>query len=84
MSQTYVAWNPCGCLGGAVVDSPEHRRDTAKAVGDFIRYGCRVELRDTGWVRSDECSFSRCVDNPDCVRAPKQRHQAKIAQKVLL
>ena len=78
-SQTYVAWNPCGCIGGAVVNDPEHARDVATNVASFIRQGCTVDLRPTGWVRSPECSFSACVDNPSCVRAPKRKASLQAA-----
>ena len=71
-SQTYVAWNPCGCLGGAVVFDREQPSRTASAVAAFIRHGCTVELKPTEWVRSPECSLLACVDNPSCVRAPRK------------
>lgn len=79
---TYVAWNPCGCIGGLCVDSPEHKRDTAKFVADMIRHGCTVELKSTEWVRT-ECPIAACVDNPACARAPKVRRR-KPRQEVVL
>lgn len=70
-SQTYVAWNPCGCMAGAVVNDLGRPLVVANDVARFIRAGCTVELRPTEWLRSPECSLAACSDNPACVRAPK-------------
>lgn len=72
-AKTYLARNPCGCICGAVVDAPEHKRDTAREIAAWLRLGCTIETVETAWVRSGECSFAACADNPDCVRAPKER-----------
>ena len=76
--QTYVAWNPCGCMAGACVNDPNHIRETAKMVGDFIRSGCTVELVRTEWVRKT-ASFAPCVDNPACVRLPRRARAKQTA-----
>lgn len=74
-SETYVAWNPCGCVAGVTVNDPNYQRDVAKAVADFIRAGGRVELKPTEWVRTTPNLFAACSDNPECRRRPKPRQK---------
>lgn len=52
ISYSYVSRQPCGCLGVAVVDNPEHRRDVAKEVAKAIRCGEIVERVATDSVRT--------------------------------
>ena len=49
--QTYLGLEPCGCLGAAVVNNPEHLEDVVKAVRKMFRKGMTVELVDTQTVR---------------------------------
>ena len=51
--ECYVAFKSCGCAVAACVDNPEHSRDTARTVADYVRSGLRVERRTCEWVRSN-------------------------------
>lgn len=51
ISYSYISRQPCGCLGMAVVDNPEHRRDVAKEVAKAIRCGEIVEGVTSDYVR---------------------------------
>ena len=48
--RAYIAKKPCGCIFMAVVDNPEHRRDTAKEVAKSIRRGGIIERVTTDYV----------------------------------
>lgn len=48
---SYISIQPCGCLGIAVVDNPEHKRDVAKEVAKAIRLGERVKRVTSDSVR---------------------------------
>lgn len=54
-SMAYVGIAGCGCIKGAAVDVPEHARETAKFVADFIKRGYKIErwecskVRETKW-----------------------------------
>jgi hypothetical protein len=39
----YIAIEPCGCMTGVRVDNPEHRKDVALDVKEFISSGRAVE-----------------------------------------
>jgi hypothetical protein len=52
VTDAYIALRPCGCIVGAVVDNPEHSKDVAKDVAEFIRAGCRIERRTNEEVRT--------------------------------
>lgn len=55
MTMSYLSRKPCGCLGMAVVDNPEHKRDVAKEIAKAVRLGEIVErvplekVRRTMW-----------------------------------
>lgn len=51
-SDCYVGIKPCGCMVAWVHDSPEHQKDTAKSVAQFIKDGYRVEAAITADIRS--------------------------------
>ena len=63
----YVGIAKCGCIKGASVDVPEHAKDTAKFVSDFIRRGYKVErwpcsqVRESKW-KCEECKKARRSD----------------------
>ena len=48
-------WKTCDCIVAAAIDEPDHPKDTAKDVADFIRRGYRVsrhtseEFRAMDW-----------------------------------
>ena len=48
----YIAQKACGCLTMAVVDIPEHKRDTAKEIAKAIRLGEVVTRVPTAQVRT--------------------------------
>lgn len=50
----YISRQPCGCLGMAIVDSPERKQDVAKEVAKAIRLGETVERVTTEYVRTVE------------------------------
>lgn len=65
MSACYVGVAPCGHFRMAVVDNPEHAKDTAKAVSLAIRRGLEVkrvsalEARSGDWGSCDTCAPKR-------------------------
>ena len=52
-NMAYIAKKPCGCIAMAVVDNPEHRRDTAKEVASCIKEGYIIERVTTDYVREN-------------------------------
>lgn len=48
----YVGRKPCGCIGAAFVDKPEHAKDIAREVASWIRDGLTVERMTTEEVRA--------------------------------
>lgn len=61
----YVATARCGCVVGLIADIAGDENDTAKAVADFIRSGCKVELvsRDSEQFKSAVSSFGHHCRN---------------------
>jgi hypothetical protein len=55
--ECYVGFKPCGCAIACVVIEPEHPKDTARAVKQFIEHGYRVEGKSVEWARQN---LSRC------------------------
>ena len=51
MDNTFVGLKKCGCLAMAVVDSPEHKQETAREVSKAIRDGLDVQRLSTQTVR---------------------------------
>jgi len=51
-SQTYIGLKDCGCLVMASVDSPDHKRETAKEIAKAIREGLNVQKLSTAFVRT--------------------------------
>jgi len=68
---TLVGWKSCGCLGIAIVDTLEHRRDTAREIGKAIREGYRIERLPTATVRTMEW---KCTAH---TKAPKRTLEAQ-------
>ena len=54
-------WKTCDCVVAVCVDDPEHAKDVAKNVADYIRRGYRVERLLTETVRTMDW---RCPDHP--------------------
>jgi len=69
---SYVARNSCGCVSGLCVDSPEHRRETARFVAEAVRRGQTIERCTTEDVRSGRVHLRPCEEGP-CVRAAQRR-----------
>ena len=63
MGMSYMSRQPCGCLGMAVVDNPDHKRDVAKEVAKAVRRGETVERVPTEDIRTTmwECPTHRHV-----------------------
>lgn len=57
-SMAYWAVHSCGSFVAATVDSPEHAKDVARLVGQWIRQGYRVERVTVAAVRAG--SFCVC------------------------
>ncbi len=61
----YVAFKACGCAVAACVIVPQHRKDTARSVSEWIRDGLRIETRSVEWVRANlrrcQCAARRCA-----------------------
>lgn len=67
VSMTYVARAECGCVRGVAVDQPEHRKDVAKALSQWVRGGHAIERLPTETVRSMDwkCGADDCPFIPD-------------------
>jgi GMP synthase PP-ATPase subunit len=50
----------CDCIVAVVVDEPEHSKDTAKDVAEFIRHGYRVDRRALIEVKADPTFLRNC------------------------
>lgn len=48
----YVGVKSCGCRVAACVDTPEHKRETAKFISKLVRDGLRVETTTVEDVRT--------------------------------
>lgn len=48
----YVGIKSCGCLGAAIVDNPNRKRDVAREVAKCIRAGLALEKLPIETVRS--------------------------------
>ena len=48
----YVGVKKCGCAVAAVVDNPDHAKDVAKEVADFIKSGLTIERVPVEVVRA--------------------------------
>ena len=59
----YVGIKPCGCMVAWVHDTPEHQKDVAESVADFIKSGYSVERANTDEVRH---KLGRCK----CAKPP--------------
>lgn len=53
----YIAREKCGCVTGATIDNPQHRKEVAKDVAAWVRDGRIVERVDSGYVRAE---FGQC------------------------
>jgi len=51
-SMSYIAKKPCGCLSMAIVDNPDHKRDTAREISKAVRLGETIERVPTETVRT--------------------------------
>ena len=40
---SYIGRAECGCIVACCVDNPFHKKDTAKALSDFIKDGLTIE-----------------------------------------
>lgn len=79
MSAVYVGfWKSCDCIAAAVVDNPEHIKDTAKDVSGFIRRGFRVQRFPDG-IR--DLPF-RCVEHPEGTPEPWKLEKAAAGRPV--
>jgi hypothetical protein len=75
MSNCYVGIASCGHIRLAVVDSPEHRTDTAKTVMGAIKDGLSIERVSADDVRSG--NWGTCdVCRPAKRKAPKRGRTA--------
>lgn len=59
----YVAKKPCGCICSAVVDEPNHKRDVAKDVAEWIREGLTIEHVTVQHVRENFVGW-QCPHEP--------------------
>jgi hypothetical protein len=58
---SYIGRCPiCDGLHIAVVDAPEHKKDTAKTVKKIVESGLVLERVKTEWIRSDACKTCEC------------------------
>jgi NADPH:quinone reductase-like Zn-dependent oxidoreductase len=57
MNLVYVGIKNCGCMVAAMVDNPEHKKDTAKEIAKWIREGLTIERVTAEYVREN---FKKC------------------------
>ena len=53
----YIGRKDCGCIVLAIVDNPEHKKDTAREVGKAIKDGLKIERVTDQFVRDN---MKRC------------------------
>jgi hypothetical protein len=51
MRYDYVAWKD-GWVNGLVVDDPAWKKETAKAIADWVKRGCTIERMSAEQVRA--------------------------------
>jgi hypothetical protein len=74
-AQAFVGLHSCGRICACAVDSPEHKRDTAKFVAGLIRDGLQVEKMTCEAVRAAQwCS---------CASEAKAKKTAQVSQGAL-
>ena len=56
----YVGQLPCGCIEGATVDDPDHKRDVAKFVAKMLRDGLTVTRRPSAELNTDPAFLREC------------------------
>jgi len=49
----YIARRDCGCIVAATVDTPDHKRETAKDVASWVREGLDVSRVACQYVRDN-------------------------------
>lgn len=49
----YIGRADCGCIKLAIVDNPEHAKDTAKEIAKAIRQGYKIERVTCDYVRNN-------------------------------
>lgn len=65
---SYIGQAPCGCIKLAIVDNPEHAKDTAREISKAIKQGYKIRRVTCDYVRK----------HWDC-----KRHGIKAVQGVL-
>lgn len=60
---SYVARKACGCMVGATVDDPAHKKDVAREIAEWVREGLTIE-RVTHDVVRKEFMGSKCPHEP--------------------
>lgn len=66
-AMAYVAIHECGQIVAATVDYPEHKRDVARDVGNWLRRGNLIERRTVADAREADwckCFRKRPADGP--------------------
>ena len=65
----YIGIKECGCVVAACVDNPEHKKDTAKNISDWIKDGWtteRIPVEDTrNRLSSCKCNEKIKANEPD-------------------
>jgi hypothetical protein len=54
-SMAYIGKKSCGCIVAACVDNPEHKREIARNLAEWIRDGLTIERVTCDFVRN--CKF---------------------------
>lgn len=52
-TMSYVGKKPCGCVVAAVVDDPNHKRDVARTIAEWVKGGLTVERVTHDYVRQN-------------------------------
>ena len=69
MSDCYVAIKRCGCCAAAAVIEGFTAKENARHVAEWIRRGCRVEIKPAEWVR---VNLRRCTCGPQQTGLPME------------
>ena len=70
---SYIAKKPCGCIVMATIDTPGHRKETARVVGQCINQGYRIEHVTAQYVRT----------HWECKRCARKRTVEEVQQRLL-
>jgi hypothetical protein len=65
-THAYLGIASCGCVMAMTVDNPEHKKDVAKDVASFMRWGATIERVSIEYARKAFCGSSHGKKGDNC------------------